>query len=217
MTHICVSKLTISSSDNGLSPGRRQILTCTNSGILLFEHSGTNYSDILIEMHAYSCKKMHLKISSGKLKFCIGLHVWIQAMAKQQFIVKQLPEPVLTYFDGTTREKRKWNQKIEQKFSFKKIHGEINSCYTGYQFGPTMLCTAINVVSSMLKLIQCFPYNDEGHLVIKSRAAFIIGNWTRNVHQAMCHILQFNLRNGANIYRPDFPVITMILNSLTLS
>ena len=35
LTHICVSKLTIIGSDNGLSPGRRQAVIWTNTGILL--------------------------------------------------------------------------------------------------------------------------------------------------------------------------------------
>ena len=33
-THICVGKLTIIASDNGLSPGRRQAIIWTNDGIL---------------------------------------------------------------------------------------------------------------------------------------------------------------------------------------
>ena len=35
LTHICVSKLTIIGSDNGLSPGRHQAIIWTNAGILL--------------------------------------------------------------------------------------------------------------------------------------------------------------------------------------
>ena len=35
MTHICVSKLTIIDSYNGLSPERRQAIIWTNAGILL--------------------------------------------------------------------------------------------------------------------------------------------------------------------------------------
>ena len=35
VTHICVSKLRIIGSDNGLSPGRRQAIIWTNAGILL--------------------------------------------------------------------------------------------------------------------------------------------------------------------------------------
>ena len=76
VTHICVSKLTIISSDNGLSPGRRQAIIWTNVGILLFGPPGTNFSEILIEIHTFSFKKMHLKMSSGKwLPFCPGLNV----------------------------------------------------------------------------------------------------------------------------------------------
>ena len=35
MTHICVGKLTIIGSDNGVSLGRRQAIISTNAGILL--------------------------------------------------------------------------------------------------------------------------------------------------------------------------------------
>ena len=35
VTHICVSRLTIIGSDNGLSPDRRQAIIWTNAGILL--------------------------------------------------------------------------------------------------------------------------------------------------------------------------------------
>ena len=38
--HICVSKLTITGSDNGLSPDQRQAIIWTNAGILLIELSG---------------------------------------------------------------------------------------------------------------------------------------------------------------------------------
>ena len=47
-THICVSKLAIIASDNGLSPGRRQANIETNNGILLIWSLGTNFSEILI-------------------------------------------------------------------------------------------------------------------------------------------------------------------------
>ena len=66
MTHICVSNWTIIGSDNGLSPGRRQAIIWTNAGILLIGPPGTNFSEILIEIHTFSIKKMHLKMSSAK-------------------------------------------------------------------------------------------------------------------------------------------------------
>ena len=79
VTHICVSKLTIIASDNGLSPGRRQAIIWNNDGILLIWPLGTNFSEILIEIHSFSFKKMHLKMSSGKWRlFCLGLNVLIE-------------------------------------------------------------------------------------------------------------------------------------------
>ena len=44
---ICVSKLTIIGSDNGLSPWRRQTIIWTNAGLLLIAHLGTNASENL--------------------------------------------------------------------------------------------------------------------------------------------------------------------------
>ena len=44
VTHICASKLKIIGSDNGLSPGRRQTIIWTNTGILLVGPLGTNFS-----------------------------------------------------------------------------------------------------------------------------------------------------------------------------
>ena len=76
VTHICVGKLIIIGSDNGLSPGRRQAIIWTNAGILLIGPLGTNFSEILIEIDTFSFKKMHLKISSAKWRpFCLGLNV----------------------------------------------------------------------------------------------------------------------------------------------
>ena len=66
VTHTCVSKLTIISSDNGLSPGRRQAIVWTNVGILLIGLLGTNFSEISIVIHTFSFKKMHLKMPSEK-------------------------------------------------------------------------------------------------------------------------------------------------------
>ena len=76
VTHICVSKLTIIGSDNGLSPGRRQTIIWTNAGILLIGPLGINFSEILIEILTFSFKKMHLKMSSGKWRpSCLCLNV----------------------------------------------------------------------------------------------------------------------------------------------
>ena len=65
-THICVGKLTIIGSGNGLSPGRRQAIIWTNAGILLIGPLGTNFREIFIGIQTFSFKKMHLKMSSAK-------------------------------------------------------------------------------------------------------------------------------------------------------
>ena len=76
MTYICVGELAIIGSDNGLAPGRRQAIIRTKAGILLIEPLRTNFSEISIEIHTFSFKEMHLKMSSGKWRpFCLGLNV----------------------------------------------------------------------------------------------------------------------------------------------
>ena len=71
VTHICVGKLNIIGSDNGLSPRRHQDIIWTNSMILLIRPLGTNFSEILYRNQTFSFKKMHLKILSAK---CIAWH-----------------------------------------------------------------------------------------------------------------------------------------------
>ena len=58
-------RLTIVGSDNGLSPGRRQVIFWTNAWILLIEPLGTNFSAILIEILTFSFKKMHILRNGG--------------------------------------------------------------------------------------------------------------------------------------------------------
>ena len=75
--HICVSKLTIIGSDNGLSPGRRQAIIWTNEVIFLIRTFQTHFSDIVSEIHTFSFKKTHFKMSSGKCRpSCLGLNVF---------------------------------------------------------------------------------------------------------------------------------------------
>ena len=88
-THICVGKLTIIGSDNGLSPGRRQAIIRTNAGTLLIGTIGTNFSEILCEIHTFSFKKMHLKMSYEKWRpFCLGLNVSTEKMRYFDMLVE---------------------------------------------------------------------------------------------------------------------------------
>ena len=74
--HICVSKLTIIGSDNGLSPGRHQAIIWTNAGILLIGPFVINFNEILINILTFSFKKMHLKVLSWKWRpSYLGLNV----------------------------------------------------------------------------------------------------------------------------------------------
>ena len=84
MTHICVGKLTSIASDNGLSPGRRQAIVWTNDGILLIRTLGTNFSEILSEIHSFSFKKTHLKMSSAKWRLSrLGLNEIMHCCTRQ--------------------------------------------------------------------------------------------------------------------------------------
>ena len=75
VTHMCVSKLASIGLDKGLSPSRRQAIIWTNGGILLIRNLGTNFSEIIIGIQAFSFKKIRSKMSSGKLRpFCVGLN-----------------------------------------------------------------------------------------------------------------------------------------------
>ena len=76
---MCVSKLTIIGSDNGLSPDRCQAIIWTNDGLLLIGPLGTNFNEILIKILTFLFKKMRLKVSSAKRQpFCLGLNVLTQ-------------------------------------------------------------------------------------------------------------------------------------------
>ena len=76
MTHICVSELSITGSDNGWSPCQHQAITWTNAGILLIRTQGIYFSEILSGIHTFSFTKMHFKMSPAKVQqLYIGLTV----------------------------------------------------------------------------------------------------------------------------------------------
>ena len=99
VTHICVANLTIIGPDNGLSPGRCQVIICTNAGILLIGPLGTNFSEIQIGIQTVLCKKMHLKMASVKwCPFCLGLNVLTPSISPMQsFVVIKILRPIWQY------------------------------------------------------------------------------------------------------------------------
>ena len=124
MTHICVGKLTIIGSDNGLSPARRQAIIWTNAGILLIGPLGTNFNELLNRIQTFSFTKNALEnvicemASISSRPQCVkndakkiaelthwGLITYIcvsdpgtssfQVMTCHLFSAKPLPEPML--------------------------------------------------------------------------------------------------------------------------
>ena len=92
VTHICVSRLTITGSDNGFSPGRRQAIIWTNARILLIGPLGTNFSEKLIEILAFSFTKIRLKMSSAKWRpFCLDLNGLIDSLTICEVIINLSP------------------------------------------------------------------------------------------------------------------------------
>ena len=67
VTHICVSKLTIICSDNGLSPGRRQAITRTNAGILVIGPLRTNFSENVNGIQHFHSRKWVWKCRMGNV------------------------------------------------------------------------------------------------------------------------------------------------------
>ena len=113
VTHICVGKLTIIASDNGLSPGRHQAIIWTNAGILLLGPLGTNFNEILIENHTFSFKKLHLKMSSAKWRpFCLGLNVLTHCPLYRKVTWPSLWNWVFEHFGECHRISLIWSQPL---------------------------------------------------------------------------------------------------------
>ena len=75
VTHICVNKLTIIGSNNGLSPGQCHAIIRTSAGILFMGLLWTNFNE-MFSVYIFSFKKMYLKLSSwNRRPYCLGLNV----------------------------------------------------------------------------------------------------------------------------------------------
>ena len=82
-----------------ISIHQHQAIIWTNDGILLIQTWGTNFSEILSEIHTFSFKKMHLKMSCGiRRPFCLSLNV----LKSSQITATHLQ---MSYWDLTTIQK----------------------------------------------------------------------------------------------------------------
>ena len=132
MTHICVSKLTIIVSDNGLSPGRHQAIICTNAGILSIGPLGTNLSEISITIHIFSFKKMHLKMSSGKWRpFCLGFNVLKVSFA---FSPRYLHNYGFLIYGASFEHPFVWYSAISRHIAYYKCSSDITNKFTIFRW-----------------------------------------------------------------------------------
>ena len=134
MTHICVSKLTIISFDNDLSPGRRQAIIWTNVGILLIGSLGTNFSEILIEIIKFSFKNMcwHLIVSSLVWQWFLCRLVDGKSLSKQipHFVIRT-PGECWYAFKMTSA---KFRPLCIATMGFAKFCGRMMTSSNGYNF-----------------------------------------------------------------------------------
>ena len=98
MRHICIGKLTIIGSYNGLSPERCQAIIWTNAGILLMGPLGTNFSEILIEIQTFSLKKIRLKMSSAK--WCC-FRLCLNELTVRHTCIGRMKQKLILYFENT--------------------------------------------------------------------------------------------------------------------
>ena len=100
VTHICVCKLTIIGSENGLSPGRRQAIIWTNDGILIIGSPETNFSEILSKIQTFSLTEIRLKMLSA---ICGPFHLSLNVLTWNI-----TPEKIRTLYLVMCRMSRTW-------------------------------------------------------------------------------------------------------------
>ena len=134
VTHICISDLTITGSDNGLSPSRRQAIIRTNAWILLTRPLGTNFSEILIEILIFSFRKMRLKVSSAKWRpFYLGLNVLNSLVRTDRVIIARYREDCPS------------SERLRISISHRVV--------------PELLTTQQSVQHSVDGMFKCIPFN----------------------------------------------------------
>ena len=78
VTHICVGNLTIIGSDNDLSPGRRQVIIWTNSGIFLIGHLSKSIHFIQENAFKAIVCRMAAILSRPQYVNTNGIQMWSQ-------------------------------------------------------------------------------------------------------------------------------------------
>ena len=127
-THIYASPYwTVISSGNGLSSVRCRANIWTDAWMALILFLGTNFTEFSMEIHIFSFKKMHLKMSSGKCRpFCLGLNV----LSPQQCETSCMSSSVIHLFDKC------WRPHIVDKY-----YAHSNTMVTAIQFAIAAIFT----------------------------------------------------------------------------
>ena len=151
--HIWISKLTITGPDNDLGPTRQQVIIWTNDGILFIGPLGTNFNEILIKIHTFSFKKMHLNMSSGKRQpSCLCLNVLMSLWGRQS--MRQLIRSVRWLAPGS----REQEEAIRQGFRHANMNALIG-CKT-VQLSQRCYLTSTGIAISEIRQLW-------DHLILK--------------------------------------------------
>ena len=80
--HICIGNLTIIGSDNGLLPGRHQVIIWTNAGELVIEALGTNFSEIFNQNYNIFSQGNAFENVVRKLEAILSWPQWVNDIAR---------------------------------------------------------------------------------------------------------------------------------------
>ena len=181
VTHICVSKLTIIGSDNGLSPDRRQAIIWTNAGILSIGPLGTKLSEILIGIHIFSFTKMHLKMSSGTWQpSCLGPNLpertkvrpWGRLRVRIHSIEKTWSWKFYSAAQNFTNRMLYWEYAVLKQYS---CNESATIWYIDHQY-----------LAQYTKIMKNLP---EMPLIFCNYAVRSCGTWRKGPGQSPCNVL----------------------------
>ena len=156
MTHICVSKLTIIGSDNGLSPGWRQAIIWTNAGILLIRTWGINFNEVSSEIRTFSFKKMHLKwrlwngvhfVSASMCQYMVNCYAITYELYK---MIQRFYWETFQFLNRLFLAMVSWGCSSQWNYSF---YSRITLCYV-----KIYTIRAVRVGSTRLKSLWNFAY-----------------------------------------------------------
>ena len=149
VTHICIGKLVIIGSNNGLSPDRRQAIIWTNAGLMSIGPMRTYFSENLIKIQQFSLKKLHVKMSSAKWRpSCLSLNVLkvMRCLCLPVSLIKQC----FLFFTG------EWHTALQISWTFVPICNlatDWNIAWCYYEFD----CSGLNVAKGLSDTWLIFP------------------------------------------------------------